>query len=82
MRLNAVPLIFTRNLFKSPSSFQNNKRDKNGAAAGESARAQTFLLQEAMRPGVPLAFERRNGVGAVIQLEIVAGTIIGRVENA
>src|SRR5208337_439705 len=59
----------------------NFEQGNPGAAAGESARAQTFLLQEAMRPGVPLAFERRNGVGAVIQFEIVAGTIIGRVEN-
>src|SRR5271157_1557749 len=53
-----------------------------GAAAGESARAQTFLLQEAMRPGVPLAFERRNGVGVVINVQVVTGSVIDRIDHA
>jgi hypothetical protein len=34
-----------------------------------------------MRPVVPFAFELRNRVNAVIQFEIVAGTIVGRLEN-
>src|SRR5271166_788064 len=60
----------------------NFEQGNPGAAAGESARAQTFLLQEAMRPGVPLAFERRNGVGVVINVQVVTGSVIDRIDHA
>src|SRR5208283_6249086 len=60
----------------------NFEQGNPGAAAGESARAQTFLLQEAMRPGVPLAFERRNGVGLVINVQVVTGSVIDRIDHA
>ena len=54
----------------------------DGEGAGPDQPAQAILLEQAMRPGIPLSFQRGNRVGSIIDLQIVARAIVGCVENS